>query len=81
MMNQEKNSSITLTNLFQMYSEQDNPPTLELLDADHKPVAALFLKSMRFQKLVISETNNTEKYFLYVDGVGIYFSYFRKSNL
>lgn len=70
----------SLETLIKTYSELADPPILELQDKDHKPVAALYLKSMRYNKLVVSETNNTEKYFIYIDGVGIYFSYFKKLN-
>ena len=69
-----------LTNLFQLYAEQPEPPIIELQDINHKPVAALYLKSMRYQKLVVSETTNTERYFIYIDGIGIYFSFFKKIN-
>ena len=67
-----------LTTLFQVYAEQQNPPTIELQDKNHRPIGALYLRNMRYTKLVVSETNNDEKYFIYVDGIGIYFSYFKK---
>ena len=68
----------SLTQLFYTYAEEPDPPIIELQDINHKTIAALYLKSMRFRKLTISETNNTERYFLYIDGIGIYFSFFRK---
>ena len=71
----------SLTTLFHTYAELDNPPILELLNIDNKPVGALYLKNLRYKNFVISETNNSEKYYLYVDGVGIYFSFFKKLNL
>lgn len=71
----------SLTTLFHTYAELDNPPILELLNIDNKPVGALYLKDLRYKNFVISETNNSEKYYLYVDGVGIYFSFFKKLNL
>ncbi len=71
----------SLTTLFHTYAELDSPPILELLNIDNKPVGALYLKDLRYKNFVISETNNSEKYYLYVDGVGIYFSFFKKLNL
>ena len=68
----------SLATLFKTYTELDNPPIIELLNIDNKPVGALYLSQMKFRQFHISETNNTEKYFLVVDGVGIYFSFFKK---
>jgi hypothetical protein len=68
----------SLTTLFHTYAELDNPPILELLNIDQKPVGALYLADMRHKNFVVSETNNTEKYYLYINGVGIYFSFFKK---
>jgi len=71
----------SLTKLFTVYAEQDNPPIIELQNIDHKPVGALYLDKFREKgQLVISETNNQERYYLYIDGVGIYFSFFKKIN-
>lgn len=71
----------TLTELFKTYAEVDHPPILELLDIDNKPVGALYLSEFKYKNFVISDTNNTEKYYLYVDGIGIYFSFFKKIDL
>jgi hypothetical protein len=68
----------SLTTLFQTYTELDNPPILELLNIDGKPVGALYLAEMKYKKFLVSETNNSEKYYLYMDGVGIYFSFYQK---
>ena len=68
----------SLATLFQTYAELANPPVLELLDINNKPVGALYPEKLRYKNLVISETNNSEKYFLYLDGIGIYFSFFKK---
>ena len=68
----------TLATLFQTYAELEKPPILELLNINNKPVGALYLSQLKYKNFVISETNNTEKYFLYMDGIGIYFSYFKK---
>lgn len=68
----------SLTTLFQTYTELDNPPILELQNIDGKPVGALYLAEMKYKRFVVSETNNSEKYYLYMDGIGIYFSFFQK---
>lgn len=68
----------SLTALFHTYAEQEHPPIIELLNIDSKPVGALYLKELRYKQFAISETNNSEKYYLYVDGVGIYFSFYKK---
>jgi hypothetical protein len=70
----------SLTTLFQTYAELDKPPILELLNIDNKPVGALYLANLKYRNFVVSETNNSEKYYLYIDGVGIYFSFYRKIN-
>ena len=71
----------SLVTLFQSYAELEKPPILELLDINNKPVGALYLSQLMYKNFIVSETNNTEKYFLLIDGVGIYFSFFKKINL
>jgi hypothetical protein len=69
----------SLTQLFTLWIEQPNPPIIELLDINQKPVGALYLGKFREKsQIVISETNNQERYYLYCDGVGIYFSFYKK---
>lgn len=68
----------SLTTLFHTYAALENPPILELLSIDNKPVGALYLKNLRYKNFVVSETNNSEKYYLYLDGIGVYFSFFKK---
>jgi cytochrome b involved in lipid metabolism len=68
----------SLATLFSTYAELDNPPILELLNIDNKPVGALYMNQLRYKNFIVSETNNTEKYYLYIDGIGIYFSFYRK---
>jgi hypothetical protein len=70
----------SLVTLFQTYAELDQPPILELRNIDNKPVGALYLKDLRYKNFIVSETNNSEKYYLYIEGVGIYFSFFQKIN-
>ena len=68
----------SLATLFQTYAELDRPPILELQNIDGKPVGALYLSELKYKRFFISETNNSEKYYLVIDGVGIYFSFYRK---
>lgn len=72
--------SNNLTTLFQVWSEQEKPPIIELQNIDHKPVGAIYLDKLSYKKILISETNNSERYYLYIDGIGIYFSFFKKIN-
>ena len=68
----------TLTTLFHTYAELDEPPIIELLNIDKKPVGAIYFDKLRYKNFVVTETNNSEKYYLYVDGLGIYFSFYQK---
>lgn len=68
----------SLTTLFHTYADMEKPPILELLNIDNKPVGALYLSEMKYKRFIVSETNNSEKYYLYMDGIGIYFSFFKK---
>ena len=68
----------SLVTLFQSLSEVEQPPIIELLDINQKPVGALYLDKLKYKNFVISETNNLEKYYLYYQGMGIYFSFYRK---
>ena len=68
-----------LTTLFTLYAEQEKSPIIELQDINHKPVGALYLDRFRDKsQMVISETNNAERYYFYCDGVAIFFSYWKK---
>lgn len=70
-----------LVTLFKTYTEMDTPPVLQLFDINNKVVGALYMKNLKYKNMVVSETNNSEKYYLYVDGVGIYFSFFQKLSI
>lgn len=67
-----------LTETFRSFQKANNPATLELLDKNLFPVAILYLDELKHKKLWVSEVNNFEKFGIYVDGVLIYFTYFRK---
>lgn len=67
-----------LATLFHTYADLEKPPIIELLNIDKKPVGAIYFDKLRYKNFIITETNNSEKYFLIVDGVGIYFSFYQK---
>ena len=69
-----------IVTLWHSLAEQDNPPIMELLNKDRKPVGAVYLDKFKYKHFAISETNNSEKYYLYADGIGIYFSFYQKIN-
>ena len=71
----------SLVTLFHSLADQEKPPVLELLDINQKPVGALYLDKLRYKNFIISETNNSEKYYLFMDGLGLYFSFYRKISL
>jgi hypothetical protein len=71
----------SLVTLFNTYAELDNPPIIELLDINNKPIGALYLDKLRYRNFSITDTNTSEKYYLYIDGIGLYFSFFKKINL
>jgi hypothetical protein len=67
-----------LTILFRSLADQEKPPVIELLDINHKPVGAICLDKIKYKNFIVTETNNSEKYYLYVDGIGVYFSFYQK---
>ena len=71
----------SLTTMFQTYADLEKPPVIELLNIRKEPVGAIYLDKFKYKNFVVSETNNSEKYYLYVDGLGIYFSYYQKLDL
>lgn len=71
----------SLTTLFHTYADQEKPPVIELLNIRKEPVGAVYLDKLKYKNFIISETNNSEKYYLYVDGLGIYFSFYQKIDI
>ena len=69
-----------LTTLFHALADYEIPPIIQLLNKERKPVGALYLDKVKYKNFIVSDTNNSEKYYLYVDGVGIYFSFYQKLN-
>ena len=76
--NQSLPACSSIVALFTAYSESDSPPILELQNINHQPIGAVYLSTFKYRNFTISETNNSEKYYLYVDGIGIYFSFFKQ---
>lgn len=68
----------SLTTLFHSLAESENPPILGLFNIANQPVGALYLEKLKYKNFIISETNNSEKYYLYLDGIGLYFSSYQK---
>ena len=71
----------SLTTLFQAYADMEKPPVIELLNSERKLVGAIYFNKLKYKNFAITETNTSEKYYLYMDGLGIYFSYYQKINL
>ena len=67
-----------LTDLFEIYQFSEKPPIVELLNREQETVGAVYLDKIKPEQVVISETTHSEKYCLYVNGVLIYFTYFKK---
>ena len=67
-----------IVTLWKATADQANPPIIELLDKNRKPVGAIYLDKFRYKNFVVSETNSSEKYYLYADGLGVYFSFHQK---
>jgi hypothetical protein len=70
-----------LTTLFYTYQDLDKPPVIQLLNSERKLVGAIYFDKLKYKNFAITETNTSEKYYLYVDGLGIYFSYYQKINI
>jgi hypothetical protein len=67
-----------LVTLFNTFSDLDNPPRITLLDINRKPVGSIDFSQFKYKNLIVTETNNSEKYYLWADGLGIYFSFYQK---
>ena len=71
----------SLTTLFQGYAQQDTPPIIQLLNRDHEPVAALYLDKLKLnmEDVVVCLSNTNEKYYLYMNGIAVFFTYYKKN--
>lgn len=74
----EDDSSQLLLSVLESYRTNSEPVIVELQDISHKPVAALYFDRLKYDgDLAISTTNTDERYFLYFNGTGIYFSFYK----
>lgn len=61
--------------------KQDSSEIIEIQDKDHRPIGALYLKTLNPIDVKITEaTNMDEKYYLYYNGVAVFFSFWKKIN-
>lgn len=64
--------------LFDKYKFSQEPPIILLENFEHKIVGVLYLDKLKLSDIIISETISNEKYLIIVNGVGIYFTYWKK---
>lgn len=67
--------------LLQKWSLEEIPPIIQLLNHDRSPVGALYLNKLNLDKvaiLTVESANITERYYVYMDGIAIFFTYMRK---
>lgn len=76
-----------LTELFNSYIENSEKQILVLQNRKHFPVASIFLENVRAESIVVHERldwltdDMADRYYIIVNGcVGIFFTYYRKSN-
>lgn len=63
---------------FRSLAASETPPIVELISIDQKPVGAVYLSKIQDpMKIVISETNNLERYYFYYDGLAVFFSFWQ----
>lgn len=65
-------SIITLSDL-----KKQGYSVVELLDSKDNTVGAIYLRTIDLDRIMLTKTNTTEKYFLYTPGIGVYFSNYR----
>lgn len=65
-----------LTELFQLYLSQQQ--VVELQNANKQTVAVIYPNKIDPLKIILQEVNLEEKYYIYLGGVAVFFSYFRK---
>lgn len=66
-----------LSEVFQIMLDKAEPKIVELQNNKHIPVGALYLDKIKYDQIIVSETDSDEKYFLLLDGIGIYFTYYK----
>lgn len=69
----------SLVSLFQKWATDKKPPIIQLLNKNKEAVGAIYLETLKADigDLVICTTGTDEKYYLYVKGIAIFFSYYK----
>ena len=67
-----------ITSLFVKWGLTEQNTVVQLINYKGEPVAALYLNKLNFDQVAITEVNLMDKYYLYIDGVGIFFSTYKK---
>lgn len=68
-----------LPSLFQHWAQESPSLIIQLQNNERVPVAALYLNEIDFENIALCQTQHvSEKYYLHVNGVGIFFTYYQK---
>lgn len=67
-----------LARLFEEWKSSGKCRILELRNKDMLPVAAIYLDKLDFSDLALTETDTSEKYYLYSGGIGVFFTHYAK---
>jgi hypothetical protein len=70
-----------LPDIFKHWQESGECKVIYLMNKQKNVVGALHLDQLNFNLVGISLTNSDEKYLLYINGVTIFFTYYRKAEL
>ncbi len=65
--------------LFKSWAEQDSDTIIQLLNRNNEPVGALYLHNLDLDEIAVCISNTNEKYYLYINGIAIFFSSYRKT--
>lgn len=71
--------NIDVNDVFNVCRLDPEIESITLQNKNREEVAVLYLDKISDKTMVVSETNTTDKYFLYIDGVGIFWTYFKKN--
>lgn len=73
-----KEDALATESLFKALADTEKPPVLQLLDINKKPIGAIYFNYLEYNKIMVSTTDTSEKYYLFMNGLGIYFSFWEK---
>lgn len=68
--------------LVKKWALEETPPVIQLLNSSRIPVAALYLDKLDLDKIAILEFKSpiiSERYYVYMDGIAVFFTYMRKT--